>query len=203
MYQFVFEQKVAIDRAQGLEADFDVDKHGDRTVYQYDLSGDTINQLQKALTIDPSVTDMMPELANYAMDYTITENPDGTIELDSTTTQVNLGETFTLHAWNINDYGTANEVRGNKAVWTNPTHIHARFTPLRKWGALAKVIGLIVGGVILIAGLIFVLTQVGGIQFRKKKPIGRPHYPTHGYYPTNSYNSPKKIQTKTHGRKKY
>jgi hypothetical protein len=185
VYQFILEQKVMLDRARGLDADLDVDKYGDATVYQYTLEGKNINQLKESLMIDEALYEQYPELEDYVGEFLVLQHSDGTIEIEATYPYMNLGHTFILHGKNIDDYGTATEIKGNKAYWSNPTYIHARFLPINKSN---KVFIFIIWGVVLLGVAVFFFLQFEGINLRKPKPsYGRQKKYNNPYYKKRTY----------------
>ena len=189
VYQFVLEQKVSLDRARGLDADLDVDKHGDETVYQYTLEGKNIDQLKESLMIDDALYEQFPELEDYVGEFLILQNSDGTIEIEATYPYMNLGHTFILHGKNIDDYGTATEIKGNKAYWSNPTYIHARFMPVNKIFSSNLIYLFMILGILLMGGVAFLLIQFGGISLRKQKlNYTKPNKYRNPYYKKNPYS---------------
>jgi len=78
-----------------------------------------------------------------------------------------------LHARQIDDFGTATQVKGNKAIWQNPTQIRAHFYPLNRMGDIAKAAAMIMGGGIVLAGVIFTVIRVLGSVTSQKGPRGK------------------------------
>jgi hypothetical protein len=177
IYQFAFNQKAKYDRSQGLDAKFKTDKKGDQTVYTYTMSGQSIDQLEKALTFDEAtVAQLDPGLAASLSDmsakYSIHENHDGSYDFQVIFPEWNLGETFTLHARQIEDFGTATQVKNNKAVWENPTIIRARFMPISRGGQVAKTVALIGAGAAVSIGVVFLMLRLLGSRSSMRRPVG-------------------------------